>query len=127
MPEWGRPLSEQPRCIAGRTTDQASAQLEEPLVGVGQPPEFGLRPRVGQAAFDELGDAPRPGPRSSGRVLHFSMRLTTHRRGGLPESGWGRAWFGSPLASHGFTGTAPFPGSIAEGGWGIFALLTSNR
>jgi hypothetical protein len=120
-------MPEQPRRISGRATDQAGAQLEEPLVGVSQPAEFGLRPRVGQAAFDELGDAPRPGTRSSARVLHFSMPLTTHRRGGLPESGCVRAWFGSPSASHGFTGTAPLPGSIAEGGWGIFALLTSNR
>jgi hypothetical protein len=116
MPEWGRPVSDQPRCISGRTADQAGAQLEEPLVGVSRAPEFGLRPRVGQAAFDELGDAHRPGPRSSGRVLRFSMRLATHRRGGLPESGWGSAWLGSPVSFHGFTGIAPLPGSIAEGG-----------
>lgn len=127
MPEWGRPIPEQPRRIPGRTADQAGAQLEETLVGVSQPAEFGLRPRVGHSAFDELGDAPRPGKRSSGPVLHFSMRLATHRRGGLLESGWGKAWFGSPVAFHGFTGIAPLPGSIAEGGWGIFALRTSNR
>jgi hypothetical protein len=116
MSERGRPISKQPRRISGRTTDQAGTQLEEPLVGVGQPAELGLRTRVGQAMLDELGDAPRAGPRSPARVLHFSMRLATHRRGGLPESGLGSAWFGSPAASHGFTGIAPLPGSIAEGG-----------
>jgi hypothetical protein len=97
-------------------SDQAGAQLEEPLLGVGQPADLGVRPCVGQPTLDELGDAPRPGTQSSGRVLHFRMRLTTHRRGGFSESGWVKARLGWPAASQGFTGIAPLPGSIAEGG-----------
>ena len=83
--------------------------------------------RVGQPALDQLGDAPRPGTPWVGRRPHLMTRLATHRRGSLGRSGSGTTWFGRPAASQGSTGMAPLPGSIAEGGCGIFAVSTSNR